>query len=259
MNKVKYAVVLPFVNGAIHVDVTHRTPRWEAFNDPEWWAHRNKVCSLFTLRSLKNQRCSDFDVVFLIRREDEQNIQVLHKAALAMGLRAKVALEIEGLLEMYKNRVDTFVWIQLDSDDMLDRNAVEIFQQQSTQDGFVSYCSMGHILDAKTGRLCVYNAKKIPPPFYSIALSNTALQSFGHYREYKQKWGLNKHHYAMNTAVHSRQLSGDLFCVMVHGTNSISSWTNPNTLKKLGKDILDKDERSTLLARFGLADSFPMI
>ncbi len=241
--KVRYVVVIPFNNPHIHKPDPLPTDKARAdrtVNRPEWWTERAKIFQQYTLQSLRSQTDQDFDTVLLIKPEHLKMAAPV-VACLSREHREMVLTDgIAGLLSAYRSPAfDWVVWIHLDSDDMYRTDAIANYKKLPVKNGMAMLCKRGFIFGTDYPRMQSYDTKTTIPSFFGLAYPTSALQSIKAFKEYKDKYGLNKFHYQMGSCPVKSWMPDGSYCRTVSGTNVTTTWENKNVKPKLGRERID--------------------
>lgn len=79
-----------------------------------------------------------------------------------------------------------------------------------------------------------------------------ALQSEPHWYGYRRTSGVAVDHFQIGNTKRRVCLPPGNFCQLLHGTNTVSAWKNPNLKKRFVRRVADDNERRKVMDRFGV-------
>lgn len=250
----RYVVVFHFDGnfGLNYKDTPDRRKR--TVDTAAWWKQRTKIMKQYVIPALYIQSFQQFEVWPLIMRGYEKQAAEIVDDLLQRG--AHVSYDGPGpIREHYRNmKEDWLCVIHHDSDDLYSRDAFKLYSKVEPAEGRIAYFHQGYVYGVEDKRLFVFGQKSSPPlAFHMTFYPKWALQSEPHWYGYRRVSGVAVDHFQIDKAKRRVMLSPGNFCQLIHGTNTVSAWKNPNLKKRFGRRLVDANERRVVMARFGVA------
>lgn len=248
----RLAVVFHFDGnfGLNYKDTPDRRKR--TVNKLDWWRRRKNILCQYVLPALDNQAERNFDVWGLFMRGYEK----LGKPIVDLFQRRKYHISWDGpspLRAYYRDSTNWLGVIHHDSDDLYSGAAFKLFAAVLPEAGRVAYAHKGFVYSWTGDKLHYFGHDSSPPlSFHMMWYTNAALQSEPHWYGYRRLYGLDVDHFKVSTIKNSVKIADGNFCQLIHGTNTVSAWKNPNVQKRLADLVGDQREKRKILARFGV-------
>lgn len=248
-----YAVVFHFDGnfGLNYKDTPDRRKR--TVNRDEWWRQRHAVMRDFVLPSLANQTFKDFDVWALFMPGYEKKSKGIRK--LLSGINANISFDGPAPLRAHyaQQDIDWLGLIHHDSDDLYSRDAFKLMSDVKPALGKVAFFRQGYIYGVDNNDLRCFGHKQNPPlSFHMMYYPAWALTCEPNWYGYRRTHQLAIDHFQIASVPGRCELAPGNFCQLIHGTNTVSAWKNPNVQKRLRRKISNENERIKVLARFGV-------
>lgn len=229
-------------------DMRIRVIVWVPFNrfdtaqrtDPAWYAERRRLWRMYTQRSLLRQRCDEFECWIVCQPEFRMFSDGMGEDL--AGRRFRIVYDpAEAAAELPE--AERYVLIRLDSDDMIDRDALCLFHRNAADvdpAGKRAFIQLGQgwIWHEKSNDLYEWNNPS--PPFFARV----------HGPDFRQS---GDPHFGHHGRVHPRakQVLGRHFLVVIHGGN-LRNRMRPGG-RWQGRQITGA-EKQKVLAEYEIAD-----
>ena len=254
-------------NNFVHLVFTSFTgrgiPGWKG---QAWLDRRIKIFKEYTLQSLINQTNRNFVHWVSWRAQEKRNTSVKklgeyltarnypfvftfgglpiwddRKSNERIELRERLQKTLLDLIPILGEAKYCYQSI-LDSDDMLDKNAVQTVQNQTYGRKKAIGWTKGYVYNIETGQLAHWNTSTVPP-FYTIMFPTDIFKDPEKHYNYI---GPFRSHECVVHYFKFKNLSGRKFCVNVHGKNYTTAWDHPFRGKEITKN------KNNILSRFGI-------
>jgi len=221
--------------------------------NPAWWTRRADLFKRFTLRSLEQQSDRDFEVWCGVASITSPMAGPLRNVIAESSLGDRISI-YEHDVEETMGRGQGPVWSAvidalsagettfcfLDSDDMYHRDFISRVRAVQKRPGLVIYCQQGFIVDEAMRCMHVYDPQKCPAPFFARYYPGD-IDDLDEYEE--EHDFLDVHSHLLQHEVRE-SIGHGLYCVLIHGANSTSTWENPQIVTKLRDEV--RDIKSTM-------------
>jgi hypothetical protein len=249
----RYIVVFHFDGnfGLNYKDTPDRRKR--TVNTPAWWKQRTRIMQDYVIPSLYNQTFQSFETWALVMKGYEEQSKAIVSDLLQRG--GHVSFDGPGpIREHYRHMKEDWLGvIHHDSDDLYSRDAFFLYQNVEPVEGRIAYFHQGYIYGVNNKQLFVLGKKgTLPLAFYMTLYPKWALQSEPHWYGYRRIAGVAVDHFQIHKTKQRVCLPNGNFCQLIHGTNTVSAWKNPNLKKRFARKVTDDAERRKIMARFGV-------
>lgn len=261
----RYALVMHFdsASGMVYEQGPNLDNRRARTVETEaWWENRLAILKALVFPSIARQAFQGFDVWCLFDKRDLVRAQATWAFCEAAG--AHCTVEGPAALRHHYLKaggssgacMQWLVVVHQDSDDLYGPEAMGVFSACEPSPGAVWYFDRGFVFGLGCGRLALFNADKGgPPPFHAMAYSREALADGLSWQAYRETWGLSHFHHQLLAAKNIKRVGagGRHFCVLVHGSNTTTSWDNRHTAHHTGGEVTEAEQRHQVAEAFGLA------
>jgi hypothetical protein len=250
----RYIVVFHFDGnfGLNYKDTPDRRKR--TVDTAAWWKQRTKIMQQYVIPSLYQQTYQGFDVWALVMHGYEQQSNAICSDILQRG--GHVSFDGPAPIREYyrdKPNCDWLGVIHHDSDDLYSRDAFSLYKDVAPAEGRIAYFQQGYVFGTDDKRLFVFGKKGNPPlAFHMTFYPKWALQSEPHWYGYRRVAGVAVDHFQIDKVKRRVLLPHGNFCQLLHGTNTVSAWKNPNLKKRFVRRVTDQVERLKIMERFGV-------
>ena len=160
-------------------------------------------------------------------------------------LRNRLNNTLGDIKETLKDKDYNWVYVsRIDSDDMFSKDFVAEVQSYRPFPGALT-CRNGYVYNSLTDQLA-YWKPKTNPPFHTIIFPKEEFLDADRYLQYFKSF---RSHEDVPKCFHCQNLKDNGYCVLIHQNHISSLYNHPFK----GEEIVDKEEKKSILDKFGLS------
>lgn len=248
-----YIVVFHFDSnfGLNYKDTPDRRKR--TVDKPEWWKQRAKIMRQYVIPALNAQVFQDFTVWGLFM----PGYETLAKPVLDLFYQQGFKSSFDGprpIRETYRNGPNEWLGlIHHDSDDLYGLGAFKQYAGVQPKAGRIAYFHRGYIFGCNDRKLFNFGKKgNTAPPFHMTFYPRWALKNEAYWYGYRRISGVSVDHFRIGALKGRVLLPPGNFCQLIHATNTVTAWKNPNIQKRLDGEIKDERKKRSIMSTFGV-------
>ncbi len=243
--------------------------RFNGYRGDDWFKERIKLFENYTVKSLQNQSEKDFTVWISFREEEQLNPLTEEVTRIMRESGLKYIMTFHGiamwddrgiehnddLVERLDKTIGAikplfigkdYAYItNFSSDDMLEKDAVKLIQNEEYEERKALYFMNGFVYNEQTGQLAEWNRDSSGSQ-YTVMYPKEVLMDAKKWFAYEMAC-LKSHEY-IPQCYNAKCLEDWKFMCMVHGYNISTGWDNSFR----GKEFFYEEEKQSILKNFGI-------